>query len=102
MRFAALCNHQTPIWRAVLPQPPGSAQIRTVQPSLVEKSARGMCPKLGLNAPSALALFPANCITERRSPCRDGDADSSGAHSSGANGDDGDDDNNTAARKRTP
>jgi hypothetical protein len=102
MRVAALCNHQTSIWRAVLPQPAGSAQIRTVQPGIVEKSARGMCPKLGLNAPSALAVFSANCISERLSPCRDGGADNSGAHSSGANGDDGDDDNNTAARKRTP
>jgi hypothetical protein len=79
-----------------------SAQIRTVQPGIVKKSARGTCPKLGLNAPSALAVFSANCISERLSPCRDGGADNSGAHSSGANGDDGDDDNNTAARKRTP
>lgn len=61
-----------------------------------------MAPKLGLNAPSTPGLFSANCITERRPPCRDGGADSSGAHSSGANGADGDDDNNTAARKRTP
>jgi hypothetical protein len=74
----------------------------TARPRIVEKSARGMCArKLGLNAPSAPAVFSANCITERLSPCRDGGADSSGARSSGANGDDGDD-NNTAARKRTP
>jgi hypothetical protein len=61
-----------------------------------------MCPKLGVNAPSALAVLSANCITVQLSPRRDGGADSSGAHSSGANGDDGGDDNNTAARKRTP
>ncbi len=66
------------------------------------RSARGICPKLGANAPSALAVFSANCITEQLSPRRDGGADSSGGHSSGANGDDGGDNNNTAARKRTP
>jgi hypothetical protein len=75
---------------------------RDCPPGIVEKSARGMCPKLGLNAPSALAVLSANCISERLSPCRDGGADNSGAHSSGANGDGGDDDNNTAARKQTP
>jgi hypothetical protein len=35
---------------------PGSDQIRIVQPSLVEKSARGMCPKLRLNAPKCVSL----------------------------------------------
>lgn len=47
-------------------------------------------------------MFCANCITESLSPRRDGGADSCGAHSSGANGGDGDDDNNTAARKPRP
>jgi hypothetical protein len=51
---------------------------------------------------SVLAVFCANCITERLSPRRDGGADSGAAHSSGANGGDGGDGNNTAARKRMP
>ena len=69
---------------------------------MIEESARGICPELGIDAPSALVVFSANCITEQLSPCRDGDADSSGAHGSGANSDDGGGDSNTAARKRTP